>query len=783
MAPVNANRLPEHLDLRLRLCRALSGSSLESWTEKEFSYLRAHIKTDSRVVPLIFQVLELTEGYQFYDVEATMLEMIIDELPDSFAANYLLRRLSFEKFTGEKGAVGEIAHRLMERRFPEHPRLLTSIVRTAGIRNFSYKEWSYPDDSSAREMDHASLRRLTHLALREPVYIPLLASCAAYSAGVEWPILITLALSEHFSPDDYSLPESSEKIISLREAAINARDVKSKIKLMAIFIGEGVAFDAAFADPLNPHDIELLKKIAASESHALALRAARRLAHDGKNHPDLLDWLYLKVKGPSSWEFLWALMDCDDPEWVLRAVEARMSDTATGHEWLLLHGIRRLCSPPWKLPCEKGTALIDRAIRLHGREKQDWKLWKILVEAYPAAAREHSDLSALIRASKGESHEVTDLIVAMAGNDVFRDDVITLLEGWISEAIGKEKAGEQSPIRRWCAALAACRTPGGLDLLIKVVREDGGKSEKRSAIDAIGQGWPHDPKRKSLLFELLADPDIHTRHLALKLLLRDFHSDPESVERMRQMPHAPEYAELHLLVREWLDDRTLEKWRSESEGRRVALMGKMEMSSGYHMWRNLHSLVYWHGENEETIRYLIARVVAPTDPLEHPSFPEVGGYPRRLWSDEASDRCECLRIMVLAYPEDLRVKGLLKESMEHPWQRIREEAARLLARAYQLDPETPRLIEAHLCESIWIFYEYVALMTGRPEGMTIALDALARLEESDSNKHFALSAPHFLVRYFGPLKSLGEEFVNLTARSTNSHLHEGIANVLNKFYV
>jgi hypothetical protein len=120
--------------------------------------------------------------------------------------------------------------------------------------------------------------------------------------------------------------------------------------------------------------------------------------------------------------------------------------------------------------------------------------------------------------------------------------------------------------------------------------------------------------------------------------------------------------------------------------------------------------------------------------------------------------------------------------MNHPWLKVREAAARALTRAYPLDPDIPALLVPHIGESHWIFAEYTALMTGRPEGMAAALSVLEDLEDSPATRYLALDGPLYLVRYFGPLKSLNEQLLALAACAKSDVLAKAILAMVSRFF-
>jgi hypothetical protein len=197
----------------------------------------------------------------------------------------------------------------------------------------------------------------------------------------------------------------------------------------------------------------------------------------------------------------------------------------------------------------------------------------------------------------------------------------------------------------------------------------------------------------------------------------------------------------------------------------------------------MHSLATWFGDHEETLPMLASFVRSSTTEPDPERFRRSGqSSEHEWWRKEHGFRAASLRTLVFRWPEDERVRQVAKEAIDHPWLEVREEAARSLARAFPADPDVPALLVPHLGESHEIFAEYAALMTGQPEGLATALTVLEQLQETPETRYLALDGPLYLVRYFGPLKTLGRDLKSLAARTGNPVLRKGLSAVITRFF-
>lgn len=768
-------KLAEPLDFRLRF-----GGD---WSEEDLASLRRSLKTDPRTKLLILRHLELASRYgTLYCAEDAMISMLLEEFPDCPAARYLLHRGAFVEF-GHKGDTGEGLHRLMDRHDPDHPHFRQIVIRSARASTVCFGFADVSPEELARDMAVGDGHRLARWALHDPSLIPLLVACGTAFRDPNRETAVTLASQTHTSLDSFDLGDLAAPLAHLRERVEDPADPVIRSKQAALACqADRILIEGFFPDDLSQDDVRMLMQVADDPSNSHAPFAISRLVKSANSRPELIPWITIRYRseaGFSNWSRA-ILRFCENRELVTDAMERLLSYPGPFSFWAATRALERLLSHPWQLPPDEGLALIDRVLQMPDQGDEDGSVWKLFIETYPEHASKRLDL--LKRLPDLHAYYRNELMKSMIRCDVFREEVTGEVDRLVGEYLGGPSEVRIPDSCREMIHGGLVRLPAVFDLLMKVAREaPASSSDKAAAIQTLADQWREDPRVKELLFDFASGSDWGPRESALKGLARYYHADPEVANRLRRLPPTPETVTLGL-VHEWLDDRQLEAWQQQAEQRRLALWSMLDDPDDYTKY-TLHSLAFWFGDHEETLPLLIARLHGPTgEPAWGRLLSREQERERRWWEKERSIRAACLQTLALRWREDPRVLPRIKDAMNHPWLEVREAAARALTRAYPLDPDVPALLVPHIGESHWIFAEYTALMTGRPEGLAAALSALEDLEDSPATRYLALDGPLYLVRYFGPLKSLNEHLLALAACAKSEVLAKAILAVVARFF-
>jgi hypothetical protein len=772
-------KLAESLDFRLRF-----GGD---WSEEDLASLRRSLKTDPRTKLLILRHLEFTPRYAaLYCAEEAMLGMLLEEFPDCAAARYLLHRGAFVEF-GHKGDTGETCHRLMDRHDPDHPHFRQIVIRSARASTVLFGYADISPEELAKDMAVADGHRVARWALHDSALIPLLVACGTAFKHGSAETSIPLASQTHSSLEPFDLGHLAELVAQLTEAIVDFADPVIRSKQAALACqGERLddrgRVESYFPDNLSQGDFPMLMQVADDPTNSFAPFAISRLVKSANSRPDLIPWIACRFRseaGFSNWSRT-ILSYCEDRALITDALERVLSCSGPNKYWWATRALERLLSDPWRLPPDEGVALIDRVLQLPDTGDGEWSAWKIFIETYPEQAANRRDL--LKRLHDLPARQRGQLMECMFRCNVFRDEVTEEVRRLVEESLGETPVDRIPDPCREMIHGGLVRLPVVFDLLMKVAREaPAASSDKALAIQTLAKHWKENARVKELLFDFAAGSDWAPRESALKELARSYHADPEIADHLRRLPPTPDSFTLGL-VHEWLDDRQLEAWQQQAEQRRLELWSKLDDPDGYPE-DSLHSLAFWFGDHEETLPLLIARLHGPTEePAWGKYLSSAQERERSWWEKERSIRAACLQTLALRWREDPRVLPRIKDAMNHPWLKVREAAARALTRAYPLDPDIPALLVPHIGESHWIFAEYTALMTGRPEGMAAALSVLEDLEDSPATRYLALDGPLYLVRYFGPLKSLNEQLLALAACAKSDVLAKAILAMVSRFF-
>ena len=132
--------------------------------------IRPFLKTDERVQAiLINRILGGVDTLyqQFYMDQRELLDLLLEELPDSPQARFLLNYIAFQHM-GEDGLYTENAHRIMARRFAHDPWFRRQVEQDAGGRGMGFSWQYFPEEISDYN------RSLTFEWARDnPKYLPM----------------------------------------------------------------------------------------------------------------------------------------------------------------------------------------------------------------------------------------------------------------------------------------------------------------------------------------------------------------------------------------------------------------------------------------------------------------------------------------------------------------------------------------------------------------------------------------------------------------------------------
>ncbi|MCW1885059.1 hypothetical protein OKA04_10000 [Luteolibacter flavescens] len=773
MAP--SSELPAYLYLRPHTDEVLA--------DEDLSIIQQYLKTDPKVRPLLLDRVEFSQRYdQFFEAEHTMLRMLLEAFPDCQTARHLLRWGAFVNF-GFEGRCGGPCHELMKRFFADDPYLRQIVIRSARASTWSFGHRDAPPEDWATDMATDAGDTIATWALDDPSIIPLLVACGTVHPTESKHIIAALACQTHTPLEPFDLGGLAEPVAEVRRHLGSTSDpiLRHKLAAIAIHDGRDYLLNTHLPRELSDCDVELLMRKAAELAGTNLNSVVERLAKAADSREDLRSWLSSRctiAPEHSPWTRN-IIRHSGNRELVMDAMAALLSTHDPISFRFACEGIERLVASPWKLPQDEGMALIDRALQLpHTCGSEEYPLWQAFVAAYPEQARtRHELLSRLPEISTSTGASL--LMQSMIQHGVFREELVDLVNRRVEGLLADLSDITDSDPCLACICSGWVRSPTVFDLLVKIAREAKTLPIRKLAIQTLADHFRDYPRIVDQLLEFTSDTDKGFCNAAWNALAHYFPTDPKLMDRLQKIKTPPANC-ASALLQEWLEGRPHRTPGTASH--REYLIQRLAEE-----WRcsfpAAHFLAAEFGDHEETLPMFLRIIRCSTTGPDVEQFSFPNGFDKYEWERKGPEfLANCLKILVIRWPEDERVLQLAKETIDHPWIEVREEAARSLARAYPDDSDVPSLLAPHLGESHVIFAEYAALMTGRPGGLATALSVLERLEQDPATEILAFDGPLYLVRYFGPLKSLGRDLRSLASRTENSALKEGIDCVINRFF-
>jgi hypothetical protein len=723
--------------------------------------LRPYVKVDER---LRAALLRRRAWGDLYVDGRTVLEFLLDELPDSPQPRFVLNYFAFQPL-GEDGMSTQSAHRIMAKRCPDDPWFRRQVVQFARGRRLGlgYSGVYYHSDLS--DSDGALLLRW---ALDDPTYLPRCLNGFSLDE-----VLLLLARHPDFPVEDYDFAGDLAVVPRLLE---EARKLPSEPERVGFFACSAEVHEGGqrqlvdfLAEDLRQENSLVLCKIADHPLQPATTWARLRLLENAGKSPLAWDWIqtHLAAQTDDQWWLLMLAEHAPDPQWTLDATYKLLAMPDQGlRTFGIARVMSRLCDGRWRLPPDQVVPLLQRALADSSLNEHHPTLLRLLARAYP----HHPDTRPLLLARR-----------ALAA--------LRLVDGLPPELVqmALEDARLGSPGPDVIAILRDSKEEAAFHALIKVVEENPADAVKASALRALAEAYGDRSELKSLLIKY-ATLDEKRESLwrpALFALGTIYPGDPEARETLERIAGSRQRQSCwSKALLDYLADPDYSLWLANQARYRAELVARLGENGEDH-WKPCNAayeLALWFGDEEETIELLLGPVVTG----ERPANGQGTDKPTWLADRVAKARLElaiyCLRLAVMRWRDKPRVHQAVIAALHSPVAELRDEAACLLSRAWSQDPQTVPLLRPLIVKSPVIFGEYMGLRLGEPEAMAEGVAVLERLAAGRANDPIALDGPLHLLRHFGPRKDLWGILARLGARAGNPALQKGISNALDTFF-
>jgi hypothetical protein len=698
---------------------------------------RASIRNDEKVRALfVNRILGGTDSpwEDFFTERREMLNVLLDEQPDSAQAKYLLNHIAFHP-QGEDGMCTQNAHKIMAQRFADDPWFRRQVEQYGGGRNMGFSKGYFLSDLS----DY-NRHLLEEWAESDTKYLPM-------CFGIADPLF---ALCKHpdFKFDDFDLPDETRTIC---QKITNQPTYETRLGVLALqpksdYYSAEKIFDS-LASNLCPENIQTLCAVAENKSHSHSGRANIVLAKNAGKSRQISAWISEKSLSDSnnlSWPGILAQY-CDDHDLALQSTRRLLGESGPAvSEYLLIAALRRFCAEPWTLPVSEGLPLIEQALSHDALKNRRPELLQILAETYP----NHSDTRRILLAYRAASE--------LRRIDGLSANVLNLaLDHCAARAVLSEGIA---------AILSDSQSDQAFQILIPKA-ENSPDEEQATAIRALADGYSARAGVKELLIEkaLKSTPGSHPQRAALLSLAWHFRHDRQTSETVLELATQQTYKDLPSQLLDFVSDPDYCGWlatRHEWKKRFEEKARNTKSENWFDRALGAYGLALWFGEDPEVISLHIESAKSHTGPL--------GQF--------------YLRNMVMRWQNEPCVLKAIQSTLDNHNSEMRDEAAILLSRAYSNHPDTSTLLRCHISRSSIVFGEYIGLGMNRPEVMTEGLCVLQRLPDAEVSKEVALDGPMHLLRYFGPRKDLRDALTRLGAETANPHLQKGITKAFERFF-
>ncbi|HYG35617.1 MAG TPA: hypothetical protein VEC99_12575, partial [Clostridia bacterium] len=667
--------------------------------------IRPLLKTDERIRALFINRIVGgvdTLYQQFYMDQRELLDALLEELPDSAQARFLLNYIAFQHM-GEDGLYTKNAHRIMAKRFAHDPWFRRQVEQNAGGRGMGFSWQYFPEEISDYDR-----KLILDWALEEARYLPM---CLGMGDAA-----FVLARNPQFSLEEFDL---SDQACRIYQVARSGADYAARLRALAGcaelgWQGQCKAVELLACD-LTAENVEALCAIAETGSPPFWGTARACLARHASQSPRIHQWLREQASSPNanSW-WLLTLAENADAQDIAQEAFCRLLDQPDliSSSWGMLNSARRLFLEPWRIPASEGIPLMERLLA-RGDVPLREEFLDVLVEAYP----EHSQTRAILTRCKcapglrrldGLTPPVVSLALELARSGQFSEGVASILCD----------AHSDEPFRT----------------LLEIAQNATDKPAAVRALKYLVDGYAERMEVKELLIRFGQDNemDASIQGGALCALAFHFREAPETAEILVHLGTTQPHNELVRELFEYVHDPDYDSWcgpRLQWKRQFENLLRQQDVENWWDCARGAFGLALWFGETEETFSLLEDLILSEPPPvIDAPSaFSPERYYSERRHKLHRQLAPACLRITVMRWREHPRVLQLLHTALEHKLAEVRETAAILLAQAFSTNPSTIAVLRVRLRESSRIFSEYMLLRMGDTEAMAEGLAALVNL--------------------------------------------------------
>lgn len=329
------------------------------------------------------------------------------------------------------------------------------------------------------------------------------------------------------------------------------------------------------------------------------------------------------------------------------------------------------------------------------------------------------------------------------------------------------------------SVLGATRSERGLRHLLQFAENPYDTPIQGYAIKMLAEHFPDRLQVKTLLKTLAAPESTNkcTQLAARRAIAWGYRGQSWAVDFLL----LAERSEADALI-DFVDDPDYSKWlnrRHEWREELEDILLRTTRDEGWKAFDAVHGLALFFGEQTETKELFLTMATANPPPSSSKNPKIRLGH--RMADFYVWKAVICLRTAVMLWKDDPDVLRAVHAALDHPDREFKEEAARLLSRAYSCHPETANRLRQYLAESLIIFGEYIGLRMGDLEAMFEGLAVLAALPDTPAARAMAQDGPLYLVRFFGPRKDLLQELLRIGAAGP-TWVQEGVVKALERFY-